>query len=82
MQVIPAGQKHTPLLTVYTDTLEGVRAAAEAGAGTVCFEPRVQRRGSGLCHVPLTGDEMEDLAGAMVSEVQEAVSIVRTGLED
>lgn len=72
---IPAGQKNTPLLTVYTDTLVGVRAAMEAGAGTVCFEPSVHRRGSGLCRASLSRDEMEDLAGEMVSEVHEALSI-------
>jgi putative protease len=77
----PTGPKTTPRLTIYTDTIAGVRSAAEAGAETVCFEPSVQRRGSGLCRAPMSRDEMEDLAGAMVSLVQEAVSIGRPGTE-
>jgi len=37
---LPNGGNTTPLrLMVYTDTLDGVRGAATAGADTICFEP-------------------------------------------
>ena len=80
-RILPAGRKIPPRLTVYTDTLAGVRAAAEAGADTVCFEPSLPRRGSGLCRAPVSPDEMADLAGATVSMIQEAVTIGRPETE-